>query len=101
MVAGLRYHNTAERPEAVLGLPDGIDVSSGYTFVLKIGTPGSTAVVTKSSGLTGGVGQVTVTWTAGELAPLPPSQYVVQLTATTGGLDRVYETMLRIDGVVT
>jgi len=101
MTAGLRYHATAERPEAILGLPDGVDVSSGYTFVLKIGKPGSAALLTKSSGLTGGVGQVTVTWLAGELATLPPSLYTAQLIATTGGLDRIYETTLRVDGAIT
>lgn len=100
-MAGLRYHATAERPDAVLGLPDGIDVSSGYTFALKIGRVGTAALLTKASGLTGGNGQVTVTWTAGELATIPAGIYTVQLVATTGGLDRVYETTMRVDGVIT
>ena len=97
----LRYHKTADRPEAVLTLPDGIDITSGYTFSVKIGNPGSAATVTKTSGITGGVGAATVAWTAGELATLAVGSYTLQFTATTGGLDRVYECRLQILDVTT
>ena len=101
-MSGLRYHRTAARPEAVLALPDGIDVTTGYTFSLKIGRDGTPAIITKTTNITGGVGQVTVAWTAGELAALDADTlYTVQLTASTGGLARVYETTLKIDGVIT
>jgi hypothetical protein len=98
---GLVYHRTAERPEAVLTLPDGVDVSSGYSFSLKIGNKGQAALVTKTTNITGGAGEVTVAWTAGELANLPAGVYTLQLTATVGGLDRVYETTFVADEVVT
>lgn len=97
----LTYHATADRPEAVLTLPDGADVTSGYTFTLKIGNPGSVALVTKTSNITGGAGQVTVAWVAGELAALDPGIYSLQLAATTGGLDRIYDTTFVVRDVVT
>jgi hypothetical protein len=100
-MAVLTYHRTAERPEAILTLPDGVDVSAGYTFSLKVGTPGSAALLTKTTNITGGDGQVTVAWTAGELAALTAGVYSLQLTATTGGLDRVYECLLTIKDAVT
>jgi hypothetical protein len=96
----LRYHKTAERPEAILTLPDEVDVTSGYTFSLKIGQRGQAATLTKTTNITGGDGFVTVAWTAGELANLSGT-YVLQLTATTGGLDRVYECQFQIADVVT
>jgi hypothetical protein len=97
----LRYHKTAERPEATLTLPDDADVSSGYTFSLKIGQRGAAASLTKTTNITGGDGFVTVAWVAGELAALAVGTYVLQLTATTGGLDRVYECNFQIADVVT
>lgn len=100
-MATLRYHKTAERPEAVLTLPDGVDVTTGYAFSLKIGQKGTVAFVTKTTGLTGGVGIVTVAWAAGELAVLPQGHYVLELTATSAGLDRVYECILLVDDVIT
>lgn len=62
-----------------------IDFSSGYTFVLKVGTPGSAADVTKSAGITGAATapNVTVAWaTAGELNALVPGVYALHLIAT-------------------
>jgi hypothetical protein len=68
---------------------------------LKIGHKGAAALVTKTTNLTGGVGSVTVAWTAGELAALDAGLYSLQLTATTGGLDRVYETTFTVLDVMT
>ena len=109
----LRYHSTAERPAAKLWLFDDdgtlIDFSSGYTFALKIGTKGSAALATKSSGFTGATGagieptgtpNVTITWTAGELA-ITPGTYTWILTATTNSLDRVFEGIFEIEDVIT
>jgi hypothetical protein len=62
-----------------------INFSSGYTFVLKIGEPGSAASVTKSTGITGAATSpnVTVAWaTSGELNTLAVGVYTVQLIAT-------------------
>ena len=101
MSSALTYHSSAERPEAVITLPDALDVSTGYTFSLKIGHNGSAALLTKTTGLTGGDGSVTVAWAAGELAALDPGRYTVQLTATTGTLDRVYQGTIRILDVIS
>jgi hypothetical protein len=109
----LRFHKTAERPALKLWLVDDdgtlIDFSSGYTFSFKIGHAGSAAILTKTSSITGAAGagsepdgtpNVTVTWTAGELA-LTAGSYVWQLTATTSSLDRVFAGTIVILDVVT
>jgi hypothetical protein len=99
----VRYASTADRPALALWLFDDdgdlIDFASGYTFSLKVGRPGSTAALTKSAGITGAAGagtepdgtpNVTITWSAGELA-FEPGSYTAQLTATTSSLDRVFQ----------
>jgi hypothetical protein len=105
MTDKLRYHKTAERPDSKLWLlgDDGnlIDFSSGYTFSFKIGRRGTAAVLTKTTGITGAAGSggeptgtpnVTIVYSAGEFAAVTPSpSYRWQLTATVGGLDRVFE----------
>ena len=110
---GVRYHRTAERPVLELWLLDDdgslIDFSAGYTFAFKVGHAGVAAILTKSSGIAGAAGSgsepagapnVTVTWTAGEL-DLAPGSYGWQLTATTGGLDRVFAGPFHVVDVVT
>lgn len=107
------YAKTADRPALKLWLLDDdgslIDFSSGWTFSFKIGTPGSAALLTKTSGITGAAGagteptgtpNVTVTWSAGELA-LTPNAYSWQLTATTSSLDRVFSGGFTITDVIT
>ncbi len=108
------YYTTAERPTLKLWLLDDdgtlIDFSAGgYTFVLKIGSPGQTALLTKSSGITGAVGagteptgtpNVVVTWTAGELA-IASGAYSAQLTATITSLDRVFVFGFEIRDTIT
>lgn len=108
----IKYYATAERPVLKLWLLDDdgtlVDFSSGYTFVAKIGVRGETALLTKSSGITGAAGagaeptgtpNVTVTWSAGELN-LAAGEYTFQLTATTSSLDRVYSDRIQIIDVV-
>lgn len=96
------YNAGDERPALTLpwqeetsqGVWTDLDLSSGYTFSLTLtllvrsGTS-STAALTKTTNITGNDGSVTVTWAAGELA-LTPGEYELQLTATTGGVDRSY-----------
>ena len=107
------YYKSAERPSLRLWLLDDerdlIDFSTGYTFSLKIGSAGSTALLTKSSGITGAAGagvapsgtpNVTVEWTAGELS-IAAGNYTLQLTATTGGLDRLFSLPIQILDTVT
>jgi hypothetical protein len=96
------YHRHAERPAAKMWLVDDdgtlIDLS-GYSHVFKIGNPGSTALLTKSSNITGAVGagveptgtpNVTITWAAGDL-DIAPGVYSWQLKSTSSALDRVFE----------
>lgn len=113
MSTSLRYYKNAERPEVKLWLVDDdgtlIDFSSGYTFSFKIGNVGSTALLTKTSGITGAAGvgveptgtpNVTVTWAAGELA-IAPGSYAWQLTCTTTSLDRVFSGTFKIQDTIT
>lgn len=107
------YARSAERPSAQLWLFDDdgtlIDFSSGYTFSLKVGTRGTAALLTKTDGITGAAGagteptgtaNVAIAWTAGEL-DLTPGTYTWQLTATTGGLDRVFFGTIKITDIIT
>lgn len=113
MTKRLQYHTTAERPSVSMWLQDDdgslIDFSTGYTFSLKVGTPGSAAVLTKTTGIVGAAGagveptgtpNITVAWSTGELA-ISPGIYTWQLTATSGGTDRLFEGTIRIDPVIT
>jgi hypothetical protein len=102
----VRYHANAERPTLRLTWYDDddalIDFSSGYTWSLKVGNPGSAALLTKTSGITGAATapNVTIAWTAGELA-LTPGTYTYQLTATTSALDRTMTGQIQILDVVS
>lgn len=99
----IEYFQTSDRPDAVLTLPDALDVTTGYTFTIRVGNPDQAAIIEKTAGITGGAGTVTVEWDAGEL-DIARGLYALQLTATsgTGGAarDRVYETVIRIKPVV-
>lgn len=105
MSRSIEIVRTAERPDWELWLTDSrgelIDLSSGYTFELKIGARGQAAVVTKTTGITGSAGSdtepnVLIEFTAGELDDLTSSSYVAQLTATTGGLDRIWQFTVKV-----
>jgi hypothetical protein len=104
----LVFVRNADRPavEAWIFDDDGtlIDFSSGYTWSLKVGVPGSTALLTKTTNIAGAAGagvcptgtpNVVITWTAGELN-LTPGVYNVQLTATASSLDRVFTGQITI-----
>ena len=110
----LTYYKTAERPDIKLWLLDDdgtlINLAAGYTFSFKIGVNGSAAVFTKTTGVTGAAGSgvepngtpnVTLTFTAAELAAVAVGTYQWQLTATTSGLDRVFQGRITIKDVVT
>ena len=61
------------------------DFSSGWTFELKVGDPGSAAILTKTDGITGAATapNLTIAWaTSGELNNLTPGVHHCQLTAT-------------------
>ena len=66
--------------------PDGdpYDFSSGFTFSLKVGDRGSTAVFTKTTGITGAATapNLTVVWAiADELNDLTPGNHLLQIEA--------------------
>lgn len=87
----LRYHRGDERPawQATVTVNGAApDLSSGYTYALKLASsPDGTAVLTKTTGIAGDAsGVVTVTWAAGDL-DLTPGTYVAQLRATSSSLD--------------
>lgn len=97
----ITYHKNAEDPSTRIWWVDDdgtvLDLSAVGSWSLKIGQIGETALLTKTSGITGGVGawtepsgtpSVTIVWAAGELN-LAAGHYVMQLTATTTGRDRV------------
>lgn len=109
----IAYEVAAERPLLRIWWQDDdgdlIDFSSGYTFTVKVGQLGSAAALTKTSGITGSAGSgvpgdgtcnVEIAWSAGELA-LTPGQYTLQITATTGGLDRVAVFPFELRPVIT
>lgn len=92
------YRRGAERPGLVLpwktetsaGVFTDLDLSSGYTFslTLTLVSDGTTAL-TKTTGITGANGSVSVSWAADEL-DIATGMYRLDLRATTGGLDRDY-----------
>jgi len=109
----LTYYKSAERPDIQLWLTDDdgnlIDFSVGYTFVFKIGYLGETALVTKTTGITGaagsgndktGVPNLTIVIASPELDTIPASLYTGQVKATTSSLDRFYQFGLEIRDVV-
>jgi hypothetical protein len=58
-----------------------VDFSSGWTFTVKLTSPGETTV-TKTTGITGAsTGTITVAWATGELN-IKPARWRLQLTAT-------------------
>jgi hypothetical protein len=103
----IRYHKNSERPAFELSWYDDdgtlIDFSDGgYTFSMKIGTPGTAAELSKTSGIVGAATapNVTVSWSAGELN-LSGKVYGWQLTATIGGLDRVCSGTIHLTDVIS
>jgi hypothetical protein len=108
----LRYKQGASRPTLQLWLRDDdgdlIDFTTGYTFVFKVGTIGSAAELTKSSGIAGAAGagtepdgtpNIVITPTALEFT-FTPAAYTWQLTATTGGNGRVFSGQFILENVV-
>lgn len=101
-MAELTYTRGAALPNAELWLYDddetSLDLSTGYTFTFKIGALGATALLSKTTGITGaaqsgvrptGTPAVTVNWAAGDL-DIAPGRYVWELIATTSSEDRFF-----------
>jgi hypothetical protein len=112
----LTYYNVAENPiklwivDPTIVTNGGlIDFSVGYTFVVKIGNPGSAAILTKSTGIAGAAGagveptgtpNLVITPTADEFAALS-GVYNIQLKATSGGNDTLFQDTIQILQVIT
>jgi hypothetical protein len=112
MTAKVRYKRNAELPSLEIWWLDDdgdlVDMSTASGFTLKIGNVGSTALLTKTSGITGaagsgsevsGVPNVTVAWSAGEL-DLTPGRYTMQLFATFTGGQRDMDCSFVVEDVI-
>jgi hypothetical protein len=90
------YIKGAELPDVAITWSDQetglLDFSTGWTFSLKIGTPGQTAALTKSTGMTGSATapNLIIAWAPAELDPLAPGTYTCDVEArhTASGKDR-------------
>lgn len=103
------YTQGAELPDLTVEWKDAtgaiINFSSGYTFELRLGIPGSAASLTKTTGITGAATapNVWVAWaSSGELNTLAPGFYHAHLraTRTSDGKLRVLKFGINIDAAV-
>jgi hypothetical protein len=107
-------YRTGERPDVRLWLVDEsdalVDLSSGFTFEFKLGTVGSAATFTKTTGITGAVGagvrptgtpNLVMTFNAAELDGLTRGPTTGQIKATTGGKDRFWQCTVQVRDVIT
>lgn len=105
----IQYFKGAELPDAEITWLDSdgdiIDFSSGYTFQVKIGVTGSTALVTKTSGITGFAvaPNIVISWDVDELGTIAVGTYAMDIKAnlTATSKDRIQSTTISIVGVVT
>lgn len=98
MTSTFTYRRAAELPGLVLPWQyesaqdtwTNLDLSTGYTFTLLLRDRAGSTVLTKTSGITGGDGTVTIAWATDEL-DLTPDTYTLHLRATDGSSqDRDY-----------
>lgn len=101
------YFKGADLPDLLWALEDSLEQIidfTGYTFVVKVGPEGSTtSSFTKTTGITGTATDpnITVAWaTTGELSTLAAGRYTIQLVATAGGKDRIFQGIIEIRGGV-
>ena len=104
------YIQGADLPDLTLEWRDSnnslLALATGWTFQLKLGTPGSTAVLTKTTGITSAdtAPNVTITWpTSAELNTLTPGYYHCELTATrtSDSKQRKMTFGIRLDSQIT
>lgn len=92
----IKYYKSAERPDITLTWRGNngavLDLSVGYSFELKIGSPGSAAIFTKTAGINGAQTSpnLTISFISGELDDVPVGLHAAQLRAreTAGSQDR-------------
>lgn len=104
------YIKGADLPDLAVTWKDSdgsvIDFSSGWTFSLKLGDPGSAATLTKTTGITGAstAPNVTVAWaTTLDLNNLAATTYTADLTATrtSDSKQRVMRFRLTVKDAIT
>lgn len=102
------YIKGSDLPDLVVAWYDGdgttIDMSSGYTFAVKVGIPGADAELTKSTGITGTSSGLSIQWaTSGELNDLDAGIYTLQVTATrtADSRNRIQQIPLHVLDAVT
>lgn len=104
----ITYYKNAEDPSTRIWWEDDdgslVDFSAVTSWSVKIGQVGETALLTKTSGVTGAAGagaepsgtpNLVIVWAAGELN-LAAGAYVMQVVATTTGRDRTMTAPFRI-----
>lgn len=94
MASNISYIQGAELDSLGIEIEQGdgtlVDMSSGWTFSLKVGTSAATAF-TKTTGISGTVSGMTVNWAiSGELNTLAAGAYIGEITATRTGDSRQY-----------
>jgi hypothetical protein len=97
----LTYHRGDERPAWVptVTLNGGTDdLSTGYTFAVKVYDGSGTAALTKTTNITGApAGVVTVAWAEGELDITPgPYRVILVATRTADSLEWTIEDQLQV-----
>lgn len=113
MINPVSYYRTAELPSIRLWLRDDnknlVDLTSA-SFVFKVGNPGSAAIFTKSSGITGAAGSgveptgtpnVTIAFSAGEWDSVAVGPAAWQIKATIAGQDRFWQGPFHLYDVIT
>jgi hypothetical protein len=93
----VEYTIGAELPDTAITWTDEsgnlINFSSGWTFTVKVGDQGKTALLTKSTGITGAAAapNLTIAWAAGELDGVGSGAWACQVTAhnTASAKDRI------------
>lgn len=104
----IEYYRGAELPDAEITWLDSagsvINFSTGYTFQVKIGNSGSSALFTKSTGITGAstAPNILISWSTDDLSSLPAGTYDMDITAnlTAQNKDRIQSTTITILDVV-
>lgn len=93
-MADAEYIKGAELPDVAMTWNDPvsgiIDFTSGWTFSLRIGAVGQTALLEKTSGFTPGAAppNLVIAWAAGELDSLPPGVHTVDVEARNTGSNK-------------
>jgi hypothetical protein len=104
----IEYYKGAELPNVDItwldSAGDPVNFSTGYTFTVKIGTAGSAAAVTKTTGITGTATapNIVISWTANEL-DITAGTYDMDIIAreTATSKDRIQSTEIVILNIVT